>query len=835
MLLCSAAMMMDGVVEEKEDHNLDEDEDDLYTLTAPQEEQILQQCYRTAAPYADTVAFHKLMWDDQLTDSDKSRWLSQGINVREEEDDDDDDAATMDTTTTSATANDAADGGAPLPLSDTTHTATTMLEVLAQSHTPWGLVQHHGGPCGVLAAAQAELLRLLLFSNTTTANNHRSIPTTPHRLAPAPAKLAVLPALAQALALLLARVALTPCAVPEESGADNSTTTSTHVRIVLPTNYHQSTALTWQDLAPWYSETPVVSTALTIYSIPVSSITTNIEANRDNHNSSEKFDQAADNPKRQKMNQQQQEETAAATSSSSLTSRIHQLARLVEAFLLHKIPGVGEQAESASASPLDCFRRQGGVLLLVMSLAASRTIPVLQKEFDDPVGTRLTAQFGHCAQELINLLLTGQAVSNVFDNTLSPSGDMVCRGVQHRPAIGYLTQLEAMRYCEVGGYYKSPVFPIWVVGSTSHFTVLFGDASALKESQSDRLLDECRRAFKAVEGGDENGFIPTDKLETVLRALNIDVGGAEAEQSAKIQTLGASLEVSGASIILWDDFWKAASRLSTGASLETVLQGGDGTASSNPIILDDADEPPPLLTNFAENDRAVKPAARPAHVETDEEMARRLGAEWGSYTGGEGGMNALSTVASAATPMEVDPPPAAAAAAAVTTTTSAADAMTDEEIARKLQEQFDAEGSTSRAGSSSVSSVAAIRGFSPVQQWVDSGASFKSTDMLNTVEEQEDSKPAAKPTLGNMAFEQFGDSFLLHHYNGLRGGVLTQFRITRLTAEEAVGTSIALNRGATGGGSSHSGSGSQDLEDVVRTKWPACSVDWLGKQPPYID
>ena len=122
-------------------------------------------------------------------------------------------------------------------------------------------------------------------------------------------------------------------------------------------------------------------------------------------------------------------------------------------------------------------------MYLVMSLVQSRTIPKLRSDFDDPTHyrTTITSQFGHTSQELMNLLLTGQATSNVFDHSMVLSEELTCHGIQSRPAIGYLSMLESLRYCEVGGYYKSPLFPIWVVGSTSHFSVLFGDEVSLLE------------------------------------------------------------------------------------------------------------------------------------------------------------------------------------------------------------------------------------------------------------------------------------------------------------------------------------------------------------------
>ena len=385
-----------------------------------------------------------------------------------------------------------------------------------------------------------------------------------------------------------------------------------------------------------------------------------------------------------------------------------------------------------------------------------------------------------------------------------------------------------------------PLFPIWVVGSTSHFTVLFGDLAALKESKSDMLLDECRRAFKAVEGGEENGFIQTEHLATVLKKLNIDLGSSnESDEVARIQTLSASLEVSGAGIILWDDFWKAASRLLTGATLETVLHSADKIGSISPINVDNADAPPLLLSNFAANaDVQFKPEARRPtgvasghtnYIESDEEMARRLAAEWESA--GASGMMALTSAAEnhlnfPTALVDTDPQPGS---------------MGDEEYAQYLQRQYDSESAVDAAlvGGES-GSVAAISGSPfPVLSDTDETSSIPATPTRNVLAGEDDymdTKPAAQMTTSteSLPFEQYGDSFSLYHYNGLRGGVLTPFRVTRLTAEEAVGASIALNRG-TGGASTHGASGTQDLEDVLRTKWPSCVINWLGKTPPCID
>lgn len=70
--------------------------------------------------------------------------------------------------------------------------------------------------------------------------------------------------------------------------------------------------------------------------------------------------------------------------------------------------------------------------------------------------TIVIGQFGHCNQDLINLLLTGKATSNVMDGEMimgddaaSGGGYLSIRGVAQRSVIGYLTHLEALRYCQV--------------------------------------------------------------------------------------------------------------------------------------------------------------------------------------------------------------------------------------------------------------------------------------------------------------------------------------------------------------------------------------------------
>lgn len=75
---------------------------------------------------------------------------------------------------------------------------------------------------------------------------------------------------------------------------------------------------------------------------------------------------------------------------------------------------------------------------------------------------------------------------------------------------------------KVGSYYKVPKYPIWVIGSTSHFTVLFSlNTTVNHESIAEKMLTTLQRSFKAIDI-DECGFIPSSKLiEVYIRKHNI--------------------------------------------------------------------------------------------------------------------------------------------------------------------------------------------------------------------------------------------------------------------------------------------------------------------------
>ena len=243
-----------------------------------------------------------------------------------------------------------------------------------------------------------------------------------------------------------------------------------------------------------------------------------------------------------------------------------------------------EKAESGGEGGPWSGSLSSGVALLVYSLVLTRGVDNCVKDMDDP-GTCLTCNFGQCEQSLLNLLLIGRATANVHDGDKVMGGEsggkggglgrgggggggggggsadsasgkgtdssdddkIVFRGVDCPPLIGFLSHLEALRYVQVGNFLKHPIAPIWVVGSQSHYTLLFSeDAAASAVSWRGVVMQACKRAFAGPDPT-EQGFIVCSRdvldaaVATFVEAVGVERAAAQ-ERSDGVTAAAAAAE-----------------------------------------------------------------------------------------------------------------------------------------------------------------------------------------------------------------------------------------------------------------------------------------------------
>lgn len=138
-----------------------------------------------------------------------------------------------------------------------------------------------------------------------------------------------------------------------------------------------------------------------------------------------------------------------------------------------------------------------GVVLFVASVVLSKGAAKIQSEMDHVEGVsdangggKLIGGHDYCTQEMVNLLLCGQASSNVFDGHQLLEGAseddpkaVVLKGVSAQANVGFLSLFEAYEYLVVGSHLKSPRFNVWVVCSESHYSVLFAEPELLQDAR----------------------------------------------------------------------------------------------------------------------------------------------------------------------------------------------------------------------------------------------------------------------------------------------------------------------------------------------------------------
>jgi len=137
-----------------------------------------------------------------------------------------------------------------------------------------------------------------------------------------------------------------------------------------------------------------------------------------------------------------------------------------------------------------------------------------RQDMDEPL---IDPVHGHGSQSLINLLLTGIATPNVFDGVKDLCG-LELEGISSQSTVGFLSLLECLRYLEVGDNLKTPKFPVWVLGSETHLTVLFSHCRDLVKPPSDR--ESARTKFKLLDK-DNSGFISVGQLGQLMTDLQL--------------------------------------------------------------------------------------------------------------------------------------------------------------------------------------------------------------------------------------------------------------------------------------------------------------------------
>ncbi|KAF1329209.1 hypothetical protein FI667_g6233, partial [Globisporangium splendens] len=144
-------------------------------------------------------------------------------------------------------------------------------------------------------------------------------------------------------------------------------------------------------------------------------------------------------------------------------------------------------------------RKGNGLVLFVLSVLLSKGVTKIKSEMDQVEGVsggggKLIGDHDYCTQEMVNLLICGQACSNVFNGRQLLEGAsednpkaVVLKGIPAQATVGFLSLFEACEYMVVGSHLKCPKFNIWVVCSESHYSVLFTETKHLETAHLDEV------------------------------------------------------------------------------------------------------------------------------------------------------------------------------------------------------------------------------------------------------------------------------------------------------------------------------------------------------------
>jgi hypothetical protein len=318
-----------------------------------------------------------------------------------------------------------------------------------------------------------------------------------------------------------------------------------------------------------------------------------------------------------------------------------------------------------------------------------------------------------------------------------------------------------------------------------------------------------QREFKSLDP-QECGFLLEDKLPLLLTRLSVPF----ASDPADVRRFSASIQIDGG-IILWSTFWENISKILTGTSLDSLL-----LETSQAVVI----SPPATTTTAGFSSSSSGSIPQPHRRRSDSEIARELQANFDRNPYYD---------------EQQFPFPAPGPTAVSASSTGHAQqgrARSDSEIARQMEEEWNRAEDSNPPPYSAEESVEVLP---------PAGTKRHRSDSIATKDDE---------------------NFICYHYNGLdlrsskstadtdtgfgRGRQnLTKFRLYRRyrpllssscltyccllrSKDTAIGQSIGLSTG--GGVFADTGQGNQ-LEEVLRTRWTGCRVDYLGNPSPTID
>ncbi|VWU50296.1 conserved protein, unknown function, partial [Hepatocystis sp. ex Piliocolobus tephrosceles] len=114
---------------------------------------------------------------------------------------------------------------------------------------------------------------------------------------------------------------------------------------------------------------------------------------------------------------------------------------------------------------------------------------------------------------------TSNNITTADSNT--DSSNIILKGINKRPLIGLLTDFEAFKYCEVGNFYKYPIYPIWVVSSSNHYTLLFSlNIHNSKCTSEEYFLTKLNKSWNKYDQ-ENNKYILSQFIPQLIEDLNL--------------------------------------------------------------------------------------------------------------------------------------------------------------------------------------------------------------------------------------------------------------------------------------------------------------------------